>query len=69
VQQKAAPGERRVHAPITLQLPVPPTTIREKILTRLLQNVNEGKPIVGGGAGCGISAKFEEAGGGIATIR
>lgn len=63
VQQKAAPGERRVHAPIKLQLPVPPTTIRETILTRLLQNVNEGKPIVGGGAGCGISAKFEEAGG------
>src|SRR5690554_81425 len=36
---------------------------RNEILTRLRQKITEGKPIIGGGAGAGISAKFEEAGG------
>jgi len=36
---------------------------REKILARLMAKVDEGKPIIGGGAGTGISAKLEEAGG------
>jgi len=36
---------------------------RESILTRLREKVAQGKPIIGGGAGTGISAKFEEAGG------
>ena len=36
---------------------------REDILARLRAKVAEGKPIVGGGAGTGISAKLEEAGG------
>jgi predicted TIM-barrel enzyme len=36
---------------------------RADILTRLRAKVAAGKPIIGGGAGTGISAKFEEAGG------
>ena len=36
---------------------------REQILARLRAKVAEGKPIVGGGAGTGISAKMSEAGG------
>ena len=36
---------------------------REDILARLRAKVAEGKPIIGGGAGPGISAKLEEAGG------
>lgn len=36
---------------------------RDKILTRLREKVAAGKPIVGGGAGTGISAKMSEAGG------
>lgn len=36
---------------------------REEILTRLRGIVASGKPIIGGGAGTGISAKCEEAGG------
>lgn len=36
---------------------------RKEILTRLRKLIDEGKPIVGAGAGTGISAKFEEAGG------
>src|SRR4026209_1301230 len=36
---------------------------REQILARLRQRINAGVPIMGGGAGTGISAKFEEAGG------
>jgi len=36
---------------------------RTSIVTRFRQKVAEGKPIIGGGAGTGISAKFEEAGG------
>lgn len=37
--------------------------VREDILSRLQEKVRDGIPIVGGGAGTGISAKFEEAGG------
>ncbi len=36
---------------------------RSEILKRLRRKIAEGKPIIGGGAGTGISAKFEEAGG------
>lgn len=36
---------------------------RSAILDRLRRQVADGRPIVGGGAGTGISAKFEEAGG------
>ena len=36
---------------------------REQILERLRKIINDGKPIIGAGAGTGISAKFEEAGG------
>ena len=36
---------------------------REDILERLRAKVVDGKPIIGGGAGTGISAKLEEAGG------
>lgn len=36
---------------------------REQILTRLRGLIADGVPIIGGGAGTGISAKFEEAGG------
>lgn len=36
---------------------------RESILARLRKKIAEGRPIVGGGAGTGISAKCEEAGG------
>jgi len=36
---------------------------RSEILARFRQKIAEGKPIIGGGAGTGISAKFEEAGG------
>ncbi len=36
---------------------------RENIVARLREQVNKGKPIVGAGAGTGISAKCEEAGG------
>ena len=36
---------------------------RDEILERLRTKVAEGRPIVGGGAGTGLSAKLEEAGG------
>ena len=36
---------------------------RTEILARLREKVAQGKPIIGGGAGTGISAKWEEAGG------
>ena len=35
---------------------------RREILRRLRKNIEEGRPIIGTGAGTGISAKFEEAG-------
>ena len=36
---------------------------RQQVLERLRKNIADGIPIIGGGAGTGISAKFEEAGG------
>src|SRR5438046_5048731 len=36
---------------------------RDEILARLRAKVAQGKPIVGGGAGTGLSAKMSEAGG------
>ena len=36
---------------------------REEVLARLRKNIAAGIPIIGAGAGTGISAKFEEAGG------
>lgn len=39
------------------------TEPRTEILARFRQKVAQGLPIIGGGAGTGISAKFEEAGG------
>jgi predicted TIM-barrel enzyme len=39
------------------------TFTREQTLARLRQRIDAGVPIIGGGAGTGISAKFEEAGG------
>ncbi|CAA0839259.1 Unknown protein [Striga hermonthica] len=36
---------------------------RHNILSQLMYQIQEGKPIIGAGAGTGISAKFEEAGG------
>jgi predicted TIM-barrel enzyme len=36
---------------------------RQQVLERLRKIIAEGRPIIGGGAGTGISAKFEEAGG------
>lgn len=36
---------------------------REEILARLREKVRQGKPIIGGGAGTGITAKMSEAGG------
>lgn len=40
-----------------------PPISRSEILRRLRNNIAEGRPIIGTGAGTGISAKFEEAGG------
>ena len=39
------------------------TSLRDEILARLRAKVAAGRPIVGGGAGTGISAKMSEAGG------
>jgi len=36
---------------------------RDEVLTRLRKSIDAGIPIIGAGAGTGISAKFEEAGG------
>jgi predicted TIM-barrel enzyme len=36
---------------------------RQQVLQRLCSVIADGRPIIGGGAGTGISAKFEEAGG------
>ena len=36
---------------------------RQSVLQRLKEQIRRGEPIIGAGAGTGISAKFEEAGG------
>ena len=40
-----------------------PRTARQQILERLRAKIARGAPIIGGGAGTGLSAKCEEAGG------
>lgn len=42
---------------------MPPPSSRSSILSSLRQQIQAGKPIVGAGAGVGLSAKFIEAGG------
>lgn len=39
------------------------TSKRQQVLRRLNENINQGRAIVGGGAGVGLSAKIQEAGG------
>lgn len=39
------------------------SSVRQNILTQLRRKITDGLPIIGGGAGTGISAKCEEAGG------
>lgn len=39
------------------------TSKRQQVLKRLRDNINRGVAIVGGGAGVGLSAKIQEAGG------
>ncbi len=45
-----------------------PPTERKEILENLRAQIASGKPIVGAGAGIGLSAKFIEAGGGDLII-
>ncbi|ATY66418.1 TIM-barrel signal transduction [Cordyceps militaris] len=45
-----------------------PPTKRREILANLRAQIDQGKPIVGAGAGIGLSAKFIEAGGGDLII-
>jgi predicted TIM-barrel enzyme len=45
-----------------------PPTNRDEILANLRRQISSGKPIVGAGAGIGLSAKFIEAGGGDLII-
>jgi predicted TIM-barrel enzyme len=45
-----------------------PPTNRDEILAGLRRQIASGKPIVGAGAGIGLSAKFIEAGGGDLII-
>jgi len=45
-----------------------PPTNRDEILANLRRQISAGKPIVGAGAGIGLSAKFIEAGGGDLII-
>jgi predicted TIM-barrel enzyme len=40
-----------------------PRIPRTEILNRLRAKINAGRPIIGGGAGTGLSARCEEAGG------
>lgn len=47
---------------------MPPPTDRQEILQNLRLQVSQGNPIVGAGAGIGLSAKFIEAGGGDLII-
>ncbi|MCA9059491.1 MAG: phosphoenolpyruvate hydrolase family protein, partial [Planctomycetaceae bacterium] len=54
---------RRTHiTPFTQKVPIVAES-RASILTRLRAKIAQGIPIIGGGAGTGISAKCEEAGG------
>lgn len=42
---------------------MPPPSSRDEVLRHLHSQIEDGKPIVGAGAGTGLSAKFIEAGG------
>ncbi|CAH8354180.1 unnamed protein product [Eruca vesicaria subsp. sativa] len=56
--------ERIPYSPKNFPNAKPETLERtQSILGRLRDQIEKGKPIIGGGAGTGISAKFEEAGG------
>ena len=48
---------------LVAQLELMPRIARQHILDRLRAKIAQGRPIVGGGAGTGLSAKCEEAGG------
>eukprot|EP01087_Luapelamoeba_hula_P012087 TRINITY_DN3357_c0_g3_i1.p1 TRINITY_DN3357_c0_g3~~TRINITY_DN3357_c0_g3_i1.p1 ORF type:complete len:749 (-),score=125.00 TRINITY_DN3357_c0_g3_i1:2-2248(-) len=54
---------RQQHAPWIEKIPEKPTNPREAVLHNLRKCIDQGRPIIGAGAGTGISAKFEEAGG------
>ena len=41
---------------------------RDEVLRRLRAQVESGRPIIGAGAGTGLSAKFAEAGGADLTV-
>lgn len=47
---------------------MPALSSRTEVLSHLRKQISDGKPIVGGGAGIGLSAKFIEAGGGDLII-
>lgn len=47
---------------------MPALPSRTEVLSHLRKQISDGKPIVGGGAGIGLSAKFIEAGGGDLII-
>ncbi|KAJ9615518.1 ToMV susceptible protein tm-1(GCR26) [Cladophialophora chaetospira] len=47
---------------------MPPPRSRSEVLNHLREQIRNGKPIVGAGAGIGLSAKFIEAGGGDLII-
>lgn len=56
--------ERLPYSPKNFPNAKPETLERtQSILGRLREQIEKGVPIIGGGAGTGISAKFEEAGG------
>ncbi|KAG9131071.1 hypothetical protein Leryth_006817 [Lithospermum erythrorhizon] len=57
-------GEKLLYAPNNFPNAKPETLRRtQAILQQLRDQITRGKPIIGAGAGTGISAKFEEAGG------
>src|SRR5436305_7878971 len=47
---------------------MPALSSRTEVLSHLRKQISDGKPIIGGGAGIGLSAKFIEAGGGDLII-
>lgn len=59
VSSAFSPAERAVRTTIPASIPGP----RDAVLKSLRSVMASGKPIIGAGAGTGISAKFEEAGG------
>jgi len=59
---KQQPPNKKTHGSMTSSSSMTSFT-RKTILERLREKVAAGKPIVGGGAGTGLSAKLEEAGG------